>query len=295
MKFNEKLKSLREAKGYTQDEIASKLNIARQSVSKWEQGINEPDFETTKKLCQILDCSLADLIDSDKEIVTTKEMKEEKAAKTIFKFNIGLLVFAVLMTFAFAMAASETVTIHWGLAGNETLGSRWYTLINLFPIAVIAFITIFTRILTIKKERYHQYKIAFQIISLVVSAIIVILTFVMGILMIHNHNKGEYALINLLTAGALALITTIGPFTHPRFNKRNPVFGFRTNFTLSNEEGWHKVNAFASIALTIASAIGFVLTLIFIDKSWAVFFIASIIIMMIPTIIYHEIIRKRLR
>ena len=58
MKFNEKLKSLRESKGYTQDEIASKLNIARQSVSKWEQGINEPDFDTTKKLCQILDCSL---------------------------------------------------------------------------------------------------------------------------------------------------------------------------------------------------------------------------------------------
>lgn len=38
MKFNEKLKSLREAKGYIQDEIASRLSISPQSVSKWKQG-----------------------------------------------------------------------------------------------------------------------------------------------------------------------------------------------------------------------------------------------------------------
>ncbi len=255
MKFNEKLKSLREAKGYTQDEIASKLNIARQSVYKWEQGINEPDFETTKKLCQILDCSLANLIDSDKEIVTTKEEKQEKAAKTIFMFNIGLLVFAILMTFAFVMAAADTVVVHWDISGNEVLGSRWYTLINLLPIAIIALITIWMGVLTLKKERYSQYKLTFQIISLVVSVIIVIVTFVLGLLMIFNHNKGDYALYNLFTAGILALITAIGPFTHPRFNKRNPVFGFRTSFTISNEEGWNKVNAFASIAFTIVGTI----------------------------------------
>ena len=39
MKFNERLKYLREKKGYTQDEIASRLNISRQSVSKWENGV----------------------------------------------------------------------------------------------------------------------------------------------------------------------------------------------------------------------------------------------------------------
>lgn len=294
MKFNEKLKSLREAKGYTQDEIASKLNIARQSISKWEQGINEPDFETTKKLCQILDCSLADLIDSDKEIVTTKEQKQEKTARTIFKFNIGLLVFAVLMTFAFMMAAADTVVVHWDISGNEVLGSRWYTLINLLPIAIVALITIWTRVLTLKKERYSQYKLTFQINSLVVSVVIVIITFVLGIFMIYNHNKGGYALPNLITASVLALITTIGPFTHPRFNKRNPIFGFRTCFTISNEEGWNKVNAFASIALTITAVIGYVLILIFIDKNWAIFFVGLILLMLIPTIIYHEVVRKRL-
>ena len=49
MKFNEKLKFLREKRGYTQEEIAHKLNISRQSISKYENGINEPDIETIKK------------------------------------------------------------------------------------------------------------------------------------------------------------------------------------------------------------------------------------------------------
>lgn len=54
MKFNEKLKALREEKGYTQEEIASKLNVARQSVSKWEQGINEPDLRRLKNYARSL-------------------------------------------------------------------------------------------------------------------------------------------------------------------------------------------------------------------------------------------------
>ena len=78
MKFNERLKYLREKKGYTQDEIASRLNISRQSVSKWENGINEPDIETIKKLCNILDCSIVELIDDESKIITTKEEKEKK-------------------------------------------------------------------------------------------------------------------------------------------------------------------------------------------------------------------------
>lgn len=87
----------------------------------------------------------------------------------------------------------------------------------------------------------------------------------------------------------------MGPFSHPRFNKRNPIFGFRTNFTLSNEKGWNKVNTFTSFTLTIAGFISYILTLIFIDKNWAVCFVGIIFIAMIPSIIYHEIIRRKIK
>ena len=41
--FSEKLYELRKEKGYSQEEVADKLNVARQTISKWETGITTPD------------------------------------------------------------------------------------------------------------------------------------------------------------------------------------------------------------------------------------------------------------
>lgn len=71
MEFHQKLKSLREQRGLTQEELAEQLGITRQSVSKWELGINEPDLPTIRALCKILDCSYDALL--GEEEVTTKE------------------------------------------------------------------------------------------------------------------------------------------------------------------------------------------------------------------------------
>lgn len=38
--FGENLKAIRKAKGYTQQELAMKLNVVRQTVSKWEKGVS---------------------------------------------------------------------------------------------------------------------------------------------------------------------------------------------------------------------------------------------------------------
>lgn len=38
--FDENLKAMRKAKGYTQQELAMKLNVVRQTVSKWEKGVS---------------------------------------------------------------------------------------------------------------------------------------------------------------------------------------------------------------------------------------------------------------
>lgn len=62
MGFNENLKRLRQRKNLTQDQLAEKLYISRQSISKWEQGVAEPNLETINKLTEILDCTIGDLI-----------------------------------------------------------------------------------------------------------------------------------------------------------------------------------------------------------------------------------------
>ena len=43
--LNENIKNLRKAKGLSQEELASELNIVRQTLSKWEQGLSVPDAD----------------------------------------------------------------------------------------------------------------------------------------------------------------------------------------------------------------------------------------------------------
>lgn len=294
MKFNEKLKSLRESKGYTQDEIASKLNIARQSVSKWEQGINEPDFDTTKKLCQILDCSLDDLIDDDRDVSTSKEQKRDIIALRLYKISLFILIVGALMVFALFAAASETVVSHWGINGSATLGSKWNVLFNLLPIVIFSGVSTFMYFLSKKNKYYKKHIIASEIVAVIVSIAVVALAMVLGSLMIKDYHKNSNALFNLLPAALLAIIIAVGPFTHPKLNKRNAFFGFRTNFTMSNEEAWNKVNAFSSIVLTSVALVTFILLLIFIEKDWAMLLIPVIVVALIPCLIYHELLRRKL-
>ncbi|MBQ8293631.1 MAG: helix-turn-helix transcriptional regulator [Bacilli bacterium] len=62
MSFGESLKTLREKKKLTQKDLARFLNISRQSISKWEQGISYPSILYLIPLTEVLDCTLEDLL-----------------------------------------------------------------------------------------------------------------------------------------------------------------------------------------------------------------------------------------
>ncbi len=51
--FKENLRFLRLNSGLTQKQLAEKLNVDQRTVSAWEKGVSEPDFETLDKLCEI--------------------------------------------------------------------------------------------------------------------------------------------------------------------------------------------------------------------------------------------------
>ena len=61
MEFAENLKAQREKAGLSQEELADKLDVSRQSVSKWETGESYPSMEHIFALTDILDCRLGDL------------------------------------------------------------------------------------------------------------------------------------------------------------------------------------------------------------------------------------------
>ena len=63
--LNENIKKLRKAKGLSQEELAEKLNVVRQTVSKWETGLSVPDAGMLISLAEELDTSVSILLGED--------------------------------------------------------------------------------------------------------------------------------------------------------------------------------------------------------------------------------------
>ena len=60
--LNENIKLMRKSKGLSQDELAVKLNVVRQTVSKWERGLSVPDSEMLLTLSEILETPVSNLL-----------------------------------------------------------------------------------------------------------------------------------------------------------------------------------------------------------------------------------------
>lgn len=123
MKFGENLYNLRKSAKMSQEKLAEKMDVSRQSVSKWENGESYPEMEKIMKLCDIFHCKINDLvhenmvdIDSlDEEIkmsvVKFKEEKQKKVkgiskaiyvlsriGKIIITIAIPIIVFLLIVT-----------------------------------------------------------------------------------------------------------------------------------------------------------------------------------------------------
>ena len=107
MKFIEKLIKLREAAGFSQEELGNRLNVARQTVSKWELGETTPEMDKLEELSNIFGISIDELVKDDAiPNVITKEMNQEKidslykdigtAKKGIKTYLIIVAVFCLL-------------------------------------------------------------------------------------------------------------------------------------------------------------------------------------------------------
>lgn len=77
MKFYEKLSKLRKTNNLSQEQLAEKINVTRQAISKWESGESYPDMAKIIQLCKILNCSLNDLMDDGVMGEIVKEEKED--------------------------------------------------------------------------------------------------------------------------------------------------------------------------------------------------------------------------
>lgn len=84
MTFGEKLSSLRKQANLTQSDLAEKLNVSRQAITKWENGIGLPDLDNIKKLSSIFNTSIDELLDYKAEEI---KLELDTSKETINKEN----------------------------------------------------------------------------------------------------------------------------------------------------------------------------------------------------------------
>lgn len=107
--FGENLKAMRKAKGYTQEELAIKINVVRQTVSKWEKGLSVPDADVLSQIAEVLDTKVSVLLggtiteETDKDAVAEQLAKiseqlaiKNRRSKAIWK-AIGMIVLAIML------------------------------------------------------------------------------------------------------------------------------------------------------------------------------------------------------
>ena len=73
--LGDNIKNIRHAKGLSQEELAIKLNVVRQTVSKWEKGISIPDSEMLIRIAEELETSVNVLLDETKKTDEASELK----------------------------------------------------------------------------------------------------------------------------------------------------------------------------------------------------------------------------
>ena len=116
MRFGENLKNLRKIKKLSQEKLAEKVGVSRQSISKWECGEAYPEMDNILILCKIFNCKLNDLIHEDltdinslgedvkMNIVKFKKEKQEKVKGLSKAIYIIAEIGKVIVSIAIVMA-----------------------------------------------------------------------------------------------------------------------------------------------------------------------------------------------
>ena len=86
--LGENLRRMRERRGITQEELAERVHVVRQTVSKWEKGLSVPDADLLMAVAETLQVSVSDLIGVD--AVQAKSIEELSVQAAVLNEQIDL-------------------------------------------------------------------------------------------------------------------------------------------------------------------------------------------------------------
>ena len=106
MEIGNKILELRKKNNLSQEALAEKIGVSRQTISKWELGETSPDIKQAKELSKVFNVSLDELTDNDiKNVLEAKVSNTEKLAGIIIKILkvIGILSIIYVIFFIIAL------------------------------------------------------------------------------------------------------------------------------------------------------------------------------------------------
>ena len=126
--LNENIKALRKTKGLTQDELAIRLNVVRQTISKWEKGLSVPDAEMLQKIAEVFEVNVSQLLGSPinqnenvdiiaeqlsriNEQLVVKNNRSRKIWKTI-GIILAIIIIGQLLLFALSFTAYKSYEVN---------------------------------------------------------------------------------------------------------------------------------------------------------------------------------------
>ena len=133
--LNENIKAIRKSKGLSQQELAVKLNVVRQTVSKWEQGLSVPDSDMLLAISEALETPVNTLLgetvveteaDSIKAIsekleVINLQLAQRKTTKRKVLHVLCISVCAVIVAIFVVLALIKSPYLGWDYTAPETM------------------------------------------------------------------------------------------------------------------------------------------------------------------------------
>lgn len=116
--LKENIKAIRKAKGLSQEELAEKLNVVRQTVSKWEQGLSVPDADLLIAISEILETPVGTLLGETAEAIGQSAPKKQGKWNVLF-WSMLLLIVGIVLIFA-VLLALQSLYLHWDFNDPET-------------------------------------------------------------------------------------------------------------------------------------------------------------------------------
>ena len=129
--FGENLKTLRKQKGFSQEELATRLHVVRQTISKWEKNLSVPDADTLIRLAEILEVSVSELLGAKIENENTasdvaeqlSRINEQLAIKNrrsrrIWKI-LAIILATIVLIYIFIVVFSSVPSLNESIQSNQ--------------------------------------------------------------------------------------------------------------------------------------------------------------------------------